>query len=46
MIGLFGDQMKNSKVAEKHGFARLLTKGNFTEDAVYEALYDILNDSK
>lgn len=44
MIGLFGDQMKNTKLAEKHGFTRVLSKANFTEDAIYEALDAVLHD--
>lgn len=46
MIGLFGDQQKNSQVAKKHGFAEVLSKGNFTEDAVYEALEKVLHNPK
>ena len=46
MLGLFGDQFKNSKTAEKHGFAQILQKDNFTEDAIYNALYNVLHDEK
>lgn len=46
MIGLFSDQFKNTRLAEKHGFARVLSKSNFTADSIYEALTAVIQDEK
>lgn len=45
-IGLFGDQPKNEKIAKKHGFAVNLSKANFTAEAVYDALTEVLENPR
>ncbi|VDM69971.1 unnamed protein product, partial [Strongylus vulgaris] len=45
-IALFGDQFKNSRIAQKHGFAVNLKKGALNEASIVAALKEVLNNEK
>ncbi|VDK63100.1 unnamed protein product [Cylicostephanus goldi] len=45
-IPLFGDQPKNARLAEHHGFAVRISKTNVKAESVAEALTKILNDQR
>ncbi|KAK0410143.1 hypothetical protein QR680_004973 [Steinernema hermaphroditum] len=43
-VPLFGDQHRNGRLAEKHGFGYYLPKTAITEETVVEAIEEILKD--
>ncbi|KAK5984527.1 UDP-glucuronosyltransferase [Trichostrongylus colubriformis] len=45
-IALFGDQFKNSKIAAKHGFAVNIRKGEISEETLYAAVKEVLENDK
>ncbi|KAK6008930.1 hypothetical protein OSTOST_26173 [Ostertagia ostertagi] len=45
-IALFGDQFKNSKIAFKHGFAVNVKKGELSEETLYAAVKEVLENDK
>ncbi|KAK5966196.1 UDP-glucuronosyltransferase [Trichostrongylus colubriformis] len=45
-IALFGDQFKNSKIAAKHGFAVNIKKGEISEETLYAAVKEVLENDK
>ncbi|CAJ0602832.1 unnamed protein product [Cylicocyclus nassatus] len=45
-IALFGDQYKNARIAEKHGFAFNLRKGQVDEASIVAALNEVLTNEK
>ncbi|XGW27032.1 hypothetical protein V3C99_007540 [Haemonchus contortus] len=45
-IALFGDQFKNSMIAAKHGFAVNIRKGEISEETLYAAVKEVLNNDK
>jgi glucuronosyltransferase len=46
VLPLMGDQFRNARIAEKHGFGIVLTKSEITEENIVEALEKLLNDPK
>ena len=46
MIPLAGDQPKNAKVAEKHGIALIVPKGEVTEEKLYNSIKEILSNPR
>uniref|UniRef100_A0A1I7ZEG1 UDP-glucuronosyltransferase n=1 Tax=Steinernema glaseri TaxID=37863 RepID=A0A1I7ZEG1_9BILA len=45
-IPLFGDQSRNGRIAQKHGFGYLLQKAEISEENIVAALEAVLNDPK
>jgi glucuronosyltransferase len=45
-IPLFGDQFRNGRIAEKHGFGYYLPKTQITEENIVKALKTVLNDER
>ncbi|KAK6038192.1 UDP-glucoronosyl and UDP-glucosyl transferase [Cooperia oncophora] len=45
-IALFGDQFKNSKIAAKHGFAVNIKKPELSEETLYAAVKEVLENDK
>uniref|UniRef100_A0AC34F4P8 UDP-glucuronosyltransferase n=1 Tax=Panagrolaimus sp. ES5 TaxID=591445 RepID=A0AC34F4P8_9BILA len=46
VVPLFGDQFKNARIAEKHGFGITLKKSEMSKEKVAAALEALLNDPK
>lgn len=46
MIPLYGDQLKNAKIGEKHGIAKILYKTDLNEDNLVEAIQEVMTNPK
>ena len=46
VIPMFGDQLRNARMVEKRGIARIVDKRNITEGSLTEALEEILKNDR
>ena len=46
VIPMFADQMRNAKMVEKRGIARIIDKRNITGESLTEALEEILRNDR